>query len=247
MSAVQSAITTAEQQHRIYKAFDLIVIPIVTLVIIGAFHIHFMLTAGDWDFWIDWKDRRWWVTVTPITLIFFPAALHYLLWTNFRLPIGATLSCAGLLVGEWMNRVFNFVGWAYFPLNMVVPAEIIPMALILDAILIISRSLTVTGIIGSMVWGIIFYPANWALIAPFHVPIEYNGTMMSVADLIGYNYVRTGTPEYIRIIEEGTLRTFGEDVTPVSAFFAGFISVFAYFTWIGFGKVLSSTKWVKRL
>mgnify|MGYP003388395909 FL=1 len=143
--------------------------------------------------------------------------------------------------------MFNFVAWAYFPLNMVVPAEIIPMALCLDAILIISRSLTVTGIIGSMVWGVIFYPANWALIAPFHVPIEYNGTMMSLADLIGYNYVRTGTPEYIRIIEEGTLRTFGEDVTPVSAFFAGFISVIAYFMWIGFGKVLSKTTWVKRM
>ena len=247
MGVVQSAITTAEQQRRIYKAFDWIVIPISVLVIIGAFHIHFMLTGGDWDFWIDWKDRRWWVTVTPITLIFFPAALHYLLWKNFRLPFGATVCCAGLLVGEWVSRVINFVGWAYYPLNMVVPAEIIPMALVLDSILLISRSLTVTGIIGSMIWGIIFYPANWVLIAPYHVPVEYNGSMMSIADLIGYNYVRTGTPEYIRIIEEGTLRTFGEGVTPVSAFFSGFISVFAYFTWIGFGKVISKTTWVKKL
>jgi len=247
MSAVHSAITTAEQQQRIYKAFDLIVIPIVVLVIIGANHIHAMLTMGDWDFWIDWKDRRWWVTVTPIALIFFPAALHFILWSNFRLPFGATLATAGLLIGEWVNRIANFVGWAYFPLNMVVPAEIIPMALCLDAILLISRSLTMTGILGSMLWGVIFYPANWVLIAPFHVPIEYNGSMMSLADLIGYNYVRTGTPEYIRIIEEGTLRTFGEDVTPVSAFFAGFISVFAYFLWIGIGKWFAKTTWMKRV
>jgi methane/ammonia monooxygenase subunit A len=71
--------------------------------------------------------------------------------------------------------------------------------------------------------------------------------MMSVADLVGYNYVRTGTPEYIRIIEEGTLRTFGEDVTPVSAFFAGFISVLAYFLWLGIGKWFAKTTWMKRI
>ncbi|OUR67821.1 methane monooxygenase/ammonia monooxygenase subunit A [Cycloclasticus sp. 46_83_sub15_T18] len=247
MGVVRSAITTAEQQHRVYKAFDWIVIPIVVLVIIGAFHIHFMLTAGDWDFWIDWKDRRWWVTITPITLIFFPAALHYLFWQHFRLPFGATLCCAGLLAGEWVSRVVNFVGWAYYPLNMVVPAEIIPMALVLDSVLLISRSFLVTGVIGSMIWGLIFYPANWAIIAPYHVPVEYNGNMMSIADLMGYSYVRTGTPEYIRIIEEGTLRTFGESVVPVSAFFAGFISVFAYFIWIGIGKALAKTIWVKKL
>ena len=247
MSAIHSAITTAEEQHRIYKTFDFLVIPIVFITIIGAIHIHFMLTGGDWDMWVDWKDRRWWVTVTPITLIFIPAALQYLFWEKFRLPFAATIACSALLIGEWANRVANFVGWAYFPLNMVWPAEIIPMALCLDAVLLVSRSLTVTGVVGAMVWGIIFYPANWALLAPFHVPIEYNGAMMSVADLIGYSYVRTGTPEYIRQIEEGTLRSFGESVTPVSAFFAAFVSVLAYFLWLAIGKWFASTSWVKRV
>jgi len=42
--------------------------------------------------------------------------------------------------------------------------------------------------------------------------------MMTLADLQGYHYVRTGTPEYIRMVEKGTLRTFGKDVAPVSGF-----------------------------
>jgi len=31
--------------------------------VLGGYHIHYMLTGGDWDFWTDWKDRRLWVTV----------------------------------------------------------------------------------------------------------------------------------------------------------------------------------------
>jgi methane monooxygenase/ammonia monooxygenase subunit A len=75
-----------------------------------------------------------------------------------------------------------------------------------------------------MGWGLIFYPGNWPIIAPLHVPVEYNGMLMSIADIQGYNYVRTGTPEYIRMVEKGTLRTFGKDVAPVSAFFSAFMS-----------------------
>ncbi|MGL3104104.1 methane monooxygenase/ammonia monooxygenase subunit A [Bradyrhizobium sp. BR 1432] len=43
--------------------FDLLVAAILFLAVSGAFHLHYMLTAGDWDMWIDWKDRQWWVTL----------------------------------------------------------------------------------------------------------------------------------------------------------------------------------------
>jgi methane/ammonia monooxygenase subunit A len=59
---------------------------IVYTVVTGSYHIHGMLTMGDWDFWSDWKDRRLWVTVTPIVLIAFPAAVQSWLWGKFRLP-----------------------------------------------------------------------------------------------------------------------------------------------------------------
>ncbi|HBC58677.1 MAG TPA: methane monooxygenase/ammonia monooxygenase subunit A, partial [Gammaproteobacteria bacterium] len=43
---------------------------------------------------------------------------------------------------------------------------------------------------------------------------SYDGNLLTVADLAGYQYIRTAIPEYVRIIEESTLRTFGEAVTP---------------------------------
>jgi methane/ammonia monooxygenase subunit A len=76
------------------------------------------------------------------------------------------------------------------------------------------------------------------------VPVEYNGMMMTLADLQGYHYVRTGTPEYIRMVEKGTLRTFGKDVAPVSAFFSGFVSIIIYFLWHFFGRWFSKTDFI---
>ena len=66
-------------------------IPILFVTIVGTFHMHFDLLAGDWDFWIDWKDRQYWVTVTPVLLIVFPAALQNVFWEKFRLPIAGTV------------------------------------------------------------------------------------------------------------------------------------------------------------
>jgi methane/ammonia monooxygenase subunit A len=102
------------------------------MVLVGSYHIHAMLTMGDWDFWVDWKDRRLWVTVVPIVLITFPAAVQSLLWERFRLPWGATVCVLGLLFGEWINRYFNFWGWTYFPITMVFPSQIVPGAILLD-------------------------------------------------------------------------------------------------------------------
>jgi methane/ammonia monooxygenase subunit A len=127
------------------------------------------------------------------------------------------------------------------------PATFIAMGLVLDCTLVITRSFLLTGIFGGFAWACIFYPANWPLLAPFHQPIEWHGTLMSLADLQGYMYVRTGTPEYIRIIEEGTLRTFGEHVAPITVFFAAFVCILMYFVWNRFGALLAKTLWVKRL
>ena len=41
-------------------------------------------------------------------------------------------------------------------------------------------------------------------------PVEVANSQLTVADLFGFQYIRTGMPEYLRIIERGTLRTYGK-------------------------------------
>ena len=245
MSASQSAVRSRAEAVKASRTFDYLIIWTLFMVLVGGYHVHFMLTGGDWDFWADWKDRRLWVTVIPIVAITFPAAVQAMAWTRYRLPFGATLCVLGLLFGEWVNRYLNFWGWTYFPVNFVFPSNLVPGAILLDVILMLSGSFTLTAVLGGMAWGLAFYPGNWPIIAPLHIPIEYNGMMFTLADLQGYHYVRTGTPEYIRMVEKGTLRTFGKDVAPVSAFFSAFMSILIYFIWHFFGEWFSSTRFVQ--
>ncbi len=100
------------------KTADLLILTFLFLIMIGGFHVHAMLTMGDWDFWVDWKDRRMWPTVLPIMLVTFPAAAQYFFWVHFRLPFGATFLCVALLFGEWLDRYISFWGWTYYPINL---------------------------------------------------------------------------------------------------------------------------------
>ncbi|MBM4227399.1 MAG: methane monooxygenase/ammonia monooxygenase subunit A [Gammaproteobacteria bacterium] len=213
------------------RTFDILVVIIMFIAITAAFHLHFQLTVGDWDFWVDWKDRQYWVTATPILLIAFPAALQYVFWEKFRLPIAATVCMLGLTLGIWITRYSGFHTWSYFPFSMVWPATMIAGGLILDAVLLLTGSALITAIIGGMSFGLLFYPANWPLLAPFRLPMEAMNSLVSVGDYIGYAYTRTSTPEYLRFIERGTLRTFGGHSAVVSAFFSGFVCILVYLLW----------------
>lgn len=235
MSALASAARTPEEAAKISRTLDFIALASFFLILLASFHVHAMLLMGDWDFWVDWKDRRYWVTVVPIVSIAYPAAMQAFLWEKFRLPFGATIVTLGLLFGEWMSRYWSFHLFTYYPIGMVWPTILLPMALMLDAILAITKTWTLTAIVGGLFYGLLLYPANWPLLAQFHVPVEYNGLLMTLADVMGFGYVRTGTPEYIRLIERGTLRSFGANVVPVSAFFSGFVAMVVYFIWYKVG------------
>ena len=243
----RSAIHTKLDQHKVDVMLDWIAIPTIAIVLLAAFHLHFMLTAGDWDFWTDWKDRRWWPLVTPVVLITFPAAVQYITWEKLRIPFGATLCVVVLTLGMWISRTTQFHIWTYFPMNFIWPGIFIPLALMLDMTLLLTRSYLLTGLFGGFLFGALFYPANWSILAPFHQAVEHKGVLMSLADLQGFVFIRTSTPEYIRIIEEGTLRTFGQHVAPITAFFAAFACILMYFLWSRIGYWFSQSKWLKRI
>ena len=242
-----SPFTSRAEAVKAVKTADLLLVIALFLIMIGGYHVHAMLTMGDWDFWIDWKDRRFWPTVLPIMLVTFPAAAQYYFWVHFRLPFGATFLALALMTGEWIDRYVSFWGWTFFPITLCWPTSIIPMALYLDIVLLLSKSWVITAIVGSMGFSLLLYPNNWVILAPYHQASEQYGILMSLADIIGFRYVRTSMPEYIRIIERGTMRTFGKDVVGVAAFFAGFVSIIVYFVWWNVGKMFSTVKYMETI
>lgn len=220
------------------RRFDFIVAPILFLAVMAAFHLHYMLLAGDWDFWVDWKDRQWWVTLTPIVAIVFPAALHHIFWEKFRLPFGGTFAIVCLMFGEWMTRIFGFHIWSYFPYSMIWPSMLIPGAIVLDVVLLLTGNFFLTAVFGGIGFAVLFYPSNWPMLAPYHLPVEMMGGVASVADYIGYGFTRTTTPEYLRMIERGTLRTFGGHSAWVASAFAGFACSLMYIAWWYVGMLM---------
>jgi methane/ammonia monooxygenase subunit A len=229
---------------RVSRTFDILVVVAVVFLFTGAVHLHMELLVGDWDMFIDWKDRQYWPLIAPVVLIAFPAALQAVFWNYFRLPIGATVAAVCLMLGVAITRPMQFVMWTDYPLNLVLPGTMIASALVLDVILLIFRNVLFTAIFGGFAFAFLFYPSNFAIFAPFYMPVEHQGMMASIADLLGYVYPRSATPEYIRIIERGTLRTFGDSSAWVSTLFAGFICIFMYYFWWMFGMAMSTTRFL---
>ena len=229
---------------KLSRYFDVLVLVAVFFTLTAAFHLHSMLSAGDWDMWVDWKDRRFWVIIMPVVWVTFPAAVQFGLWTHFRLPIGATACMTFLLIGTWITRWVQFDHLAYLPYSLMFPATALASALALDAVLLLTRNHFFTAIVGGGLFGLLFFPTNWPLLAAYHLPVEHLGQQVSVADLIGYTFNRTAMPEYLRIIERGTLRTYGDNAVVVSMFFSSFLCMLMYFLWWYIGAALASPKFI---
>lgn len=242
--AVVEAAGLSSKTLRWSNTYDWLVIVVGAFLVWAVTYIHFLLLAGDWDFFIDWKDRQYWVLITPVVTIMMPAAFQAIFWTLFRLPIGATASLLLFLIGVWIVRYHSWMGLAYFPISLVVPATCLLGAIMLDSMLVLTRSWLITGAVGGGLFGLMFFPANWMYLAPYFQPVEHMGQMASVADMLGYIYPRAGTPEYIRIIERGTLRTFQDSANWVSAFFAAFVCIFSYYIFWALGVFASNPRFI---
>lgn len=242
--AVLDAAGLAPESARLSRIWDWFVVAAVILLFMGAIHLHVLLTVGDWDMFIDWKDRQFWVLVTPVSMIMIPAALQGVFWHYFRLPIGATVGAVVLILATWITRYVGWHLWGYFPFSMNIPGHMLASALALDLTLLIVRNPLLTATFGGFLFATVFYPSNYASLAPYYVPIEHMGMVASAADMIGYTFPRSGTPEYIRIIERGTLRTFEGTSIWVSTAFAGFICIFMHMIWWRIGMAFSTQKFV---
>ena len=234
--AVLAAAELSPQAAVWSSAFDRLIIIVAAFLVAAVTYINFLLLAGDWDFFIDFKDRQYWVLIYPTVQIMMAAAFQSIFWSLFRLPIGATVSAVLFVVVVWIERYQSWGGLAYFPITLVVPGTFVAGALILDATLCVTRSWLVTAMFGATLFGLTFYPSNWAFLAPYFQPVKLMESVTSLADLIGYTFPRTGTPEYVRLIERGTLRTFGSPVW-VSVFFSAFVCIFQYFIWWFIGNL----------
>jgi methane/ammonia monooxygenase subunit A len=68
-------------------------------------------------------------------------------------------------------------------------------------------------------------------LAPYLQPTQFMGHILTVADVQGIQYLRSQTPEYLRLVENGTLRSFLEETQYVSLVFGATVTVAGY--WIG--------------
>ncbi len=213
------------------RRWDVLFCLSVLLLVMGGIHMNNQLLAGDWSFWADWKDRQWWPLLTPAVNIVLPAAFQYLAWTRLRLPIGATFAALGLLVAQWVSRVVDFHLLAHLPLNYVWPETVVVTAVLLDVTLLLSRSVVITSVVGSMLWGGLFWLANYPALAPFLQPVVTDGTLLTVADTLSAQLPRSQGPEYLRTVEQGSLRALIGDITLVVSLFAALLSCVTY--WVG--------------
>ena len=45
---------------KLSRIFEFLVVAAVIMLFTGAIHLHVLLLAGDWDMFLDWKDRQFW-------------------------------------------------------------------------------------------------------------------------------------------------------------------------------------------
>ena len=49
---------------------DLVLIAVIVFAVAGATIFVMSVTIGDWEFWVDWKDRRYWPLAVLGSLLF---------------------------------------------------------------------------------------------------------------------------------------------------------------------------------
>jgi methane/ammonia monooxygenase subunit A len=130
-------------------------------------------------------------------------------------------------VGRWIQ----WGAFVYYPLNFVWPTTMVAAAIFADWTLMKTKSFILTSLIGSALFSFTWWVSNYVMLAPFLQPAEWMDRIVTVADIQGIEYIRSQTPEYLRIIEHGTLRSFLGETQYVALVFGATVTVFGY--WVG--------------
>src|SRR6266540_3692770 len=93
------------------------------------------------------------------------------------------------------------------------------VALWLDYVLLKTKSFVLTSVIGGMGFAFILWFTNYVMLSPFLQPVSFMGHTLTVADGQGIQYLRSQTPEYLRLVQQGSLRTFLGETLYVSLVF----------------------------
>jgi methane monooxygenase/ammonia monooxygenase subunit A len=196
------------------------------------------LLAGDWNFWTDWKDNVYWPLRTAVSTIWVLAAFQYIVWKVWRIPV-ATLVAVAFTVVWLVTQPLGFQGLTAYPWNFTWSATVIPLAILLDVVLMLARgSFIVTTVIGGFSYGALFYLAQYYMIAPFLQPVVKEGSFLTLANLQGFTYHRSATPEYLREVSVGGLHTFAGQVAIISWLFIGSVCMVAYAIGVGIGHLV---------
>src|SRR5262249_441442 len=150
-----------------------------------------------------------------------------------RFPTGFTYTAVGLWLVSWLGPGLQWDVFVNYPLNFVWPPTIVPAPIITDWILLKTRGFVITSLVGGMAFSIPLSAPHSTTLAPFLQPVSFMGSVLPLADVQGVSYLRSATPEYLRMIEHGTLRSFLEETTLVAILFGGTVATAGY--WVGQG------------
>jgi methane/ammonia monooxygenase subunit A len=116
-------------------------------------------------------------------------------------------------------------------MNFVWPATMVVAGIFADWVLLKTKSFILTSIIGSGLFALTWWISNYIPLAPLLQPAHWMDRVVTVADIQGIEYVRSQTPEYLRIVEHGSLRTFLGETQYVAFAFGTTVTVAGY--WVG--------------
>ncbi len=97
-------------------------------------------------------------------------------------------------MAAWVGRYFQWHVAESYPLNFVWPISTVCAAIILDWLLMKTKSFILTSLIGGPIWALLVWAFNYIPLAPFLQPVHFMNHVLTVSDVQGIAiYIRSRT------------------------------------------------------